>query len=346
MKRELQREIDKGNPRERFGFTLIELLVVIAIIAILIALLLPAVQQAREAARRTQCENNLKQIGIALHNYHDVHRTFPPGYRFMANSSTDTIGGPTVSLLAFLEQGNIDSQLDPTTPWYMQSSTIAQTTLPAFVCPSDTSRPKITSDEFGVLGLPFGDTYAISSYAYSIGYDDAVCFSPGFGPKSTNKNVGVFYVHSKTRIADITDGSSNTIAVGEAASGYDLCHGIGCSVPLSGWTAGHSWLIDGTNKEHYLGLGLQYAGGLASTVEKMNKEVATDAYFHAVSEPFNTNPSWNGGPHWASNFRSFHAGGCQFLFSDGSVQFLSETIDLATYRALSTIQGGEVIGEY
>ncbi|WP_166825675.1 DUF1559 domain-containing protein [Thalassoroseus pseudoceratinae] len=332
--------------RKSLGFTLIELLVVIAIIAILIALLLPAVQNAREAARRTQCKNNLKQIGIALHNYHDVHRQFPPGYRFIANSTTDTIGGPTVSLLAYLDQGKIDSQLDPTTPWYLQSSVIAQTTLPGFVCPSDTSSPKITRPELAALGLPVGDTFAISSYAYSMGFDDAVCFGSGYGPKPANESVGVFYVHSKTRIAGITDGTTNTFAVGEAASGYDLCHGVGCTTPLSGWTAGHAWLIDGTNKEHLVSLGLQYAGGLASTVEKINKEVATDAYFHSIGAPTNKEPSWDGGPHWGTNFRSFHPGGCHFLLCDGSVRFVNENIELATYRALSTIQGGEVIGEY
>ena len=328
------------------GFTLIELLVVIAIIAVLIALLLPAVQQAREAARRTQCKNNLKQLGIALHNYHDVYRSFPPGYRFVAGSTTDTIGGPSISLLAFIDQANIKSQIDPTVPWFMQSSKIASTPVPVFVCPSDIGGSQITMPQLASLGLPVGDTFGISSYAYSMGYDDAVSFSPGNGAKPVTRDAGVFFPHSRTKFRDILDGSSNTIAAGEAASGFDVCHGVGCTDPAPGWTAGHSWLIDGTNKEHFYALGLMYGGALASTVEQINKPVATDSYFHAISAPYDNRPSWQGGPHWATNFRSFHTGGAGFLLCDGSVRFISENIDMELYRNVSSMQDGEVIGEF
>lgn len=328
------------------GFTLIELLVVIAIIAILVGLLLPAVQQAREAARRTQCKNNLKQLGLAMQNYHGVYKAFPPGYRFIAGSTTDTIGGPTVSLLPYFDKANIAAKIDPKIPWFMQSSQIARTSIPIFQCPSDTANSQMSIPQLNALGLPVGDTFGISSYAYSMGYDDAVCFARGNGAKKVNGNVGVFFPHSRTKFRDILDGTSNTIAAGEAASGYDVCHGVGCTDPLSGWTAGHAWLIDGTNKEHFLALGLQYAGGLASTVERINKPVATDAYFHAISAPYDNRPSWRGGPHWATNFRSFHTGGANFVLCDGSVRFIDENISMETYRNLSSMQDGEVLGEF
>ncbi|MFG0336033.1 MAG: DUF1559 domain-containing protein [Maioricimonas sp. JB049] len=323
------------------GFTLIELLVVIAIIAILVALLLPAVQQAREAARRSQCRNNLKQLGLALHNYHDVHRTFPPGYRFIARSTTDTIGGLNISILPYIEKASIKDRIDVNTPWFLFPADIARTRVPVFECPSDTAPNPYNYPALGALGLPIGDTVGISSYAHSVGYDDALCFSSGLGAKPQTQHTGVFYIHSKTQFRDLTDGSSHTFAIGEAASGFEMCRGVGCATPM-GVPAAHSWLISGTNKEHYYAIGIQYGGSLASTVESINKPVATDSNYQSISGSYDCRPSWNGGPHWVTNFRSFHEGGASFLFCDGAVTFLSENIDMDLYRALSTVRGGEV----
>ncbi|MEQ9411099.1 MAG: DUF1559 domain-containing protein [Fuerstiella sp.] len=337
------------SDRRKTGFTLIELLVVIAIIAILIALLLPAVQAAREAARRTQCTNNLKQLGLAMHNYHDVNRTFPPGYRFIAGSTTDTIGGPSVSILPYIEQAAIRDRIDVNLPWFMVSPDLARTRVPVFECPSDPGPNPTNYPLLGSFNLPIGDTTANSSYAYSMGYDDALCFSPGLGAKRTTAETGVFFVHSKTRHRDIIDGTSNTFMVGEAPSGSKMCHGVGCSAPLDR-PANHAWIIDGTNKEHYYAAGIVYGGGLASTVEPLNKpaqdKVATDSYYSSLTGPTDCRPSWSGGPHWATNFRSFHSGGASFLFCDGSVHFLSENIDMTLYRNLSCMQDGNVVGEF
>lgn len=335
----------------RQGFTLIELLVVIAIIAILIALLLPAVQSAREAARRTQCRNNLKQLGISLHNYHDVHRVLPPGYRFKPNSPIEAMGTPNVSLLPYLEQANLTELADAEIPWYLQSPSTAQTIVPIFVCPSDTAANPTNYPWVAAMGVPVGSLFANSSYGYSYGYRDAFSLSPNFGAPPVTRESGVFAIHSKTRFASITDGTSNTFAIGEAASGFQICEGIGCTDPVTGFSgengSAHGWLIGGAGAEPFYDTGLRYTGHAASTVEPMNKTPVTDSHAAIFGGRYADNrASWEGGPHWLSHFRSFHKGGCSFLFCDGSVKFLSENIDMTVYRNLSCMQDGNPVGEF
>lgn len=326
------------------GISLTELLVVLAIIAILLLLLLPAVQQAREAARRMQCQNNLKQLGLALHNYHDVYRVLPPGHRFKPGSPPDAVSTPNVSLLPFLEQQNLYHLLNVDLPWYALSPNMMTYDIAAFSCPSDTARSPHTYPFFTALALPSGDTLSNSSYAYSLGADDALCFSPGFGARPVNAQSGVFAYHSSTKIRDITDGASNTFAVGEAASGKLMCSGVGCTTPdPSGAISVHSWVIGGSSQDTFFDLGFRYSGGFASTVEQVNKTPVTDSHFRtAGSAFFDCRSSSDGGPHWVSNFRSFHTGGASFLFCDGGVRFLGENIDQNLYQSLSTIRGGEV----
>jgi len=240
---------------------MIELLVVIAIIAILIALLLPAVQQAREAARRMQCKNNLKQLGLALHNYHDVHSVLPPGYRFKPNSPSDGLGTANVSLLPYLEQANLQSLIDPNIPWYLLPPTIATQQIPVFVCPSDVAPSPTTYPFIAGLSLPAGGAFANSSYAYSMGWHDALAFSPGFGAPPVTSKSGTFAFHSSTKFRDVTDGTSNTFAIGEAASGFEMCSGIGCTTPLpTGETSAHGWLVGGSALEPFYAGGFRYAG--------------------------------------------------------------------------------------
>src|SRR5713226_3438539 len=197
----------------RKGFTLIELLVVIAIIGVLIALLLPAVQKARESANRSKCQNNLHQIGIALHSYHGDHGSFPSGYlwkRTMPDVPTQTDPGWSwgALLLPYLEQDNLHGQInfrssvsDPT------NEAIRTSVLPSFVCPTDQQTGLFQIQT--TSGLSY--SAATNSYAACFGGLVEIGNTPGCGD-------GVFYRNSRVRIADIIDGSSNTFAVGERAA--------------------------------------------------------------------------------------------------------------------------------
>ncbi|MFI4876264.1 MAG: DUF1559 domain-containing protein, partial [Blastopirellula sp. JB062] len=203
------------------GFTLVELLVVIAIIGVLIALLLPAVQQAREAARRMSCTNNMKQLGLAIHNYHDVHLQFPPG----GNSSVNWTGRDNELslhsfLLPFIEQTAVQDAIDFTGHSYLTEKDHAAIRVDAFLCPSSTrvydetvssgvltyDNPRLhTMHYYGVMG-PKG-VNAETNEAYES--EESVATNGGFARQ------GVFYDLSKTKFRDITDGTSNTFALGE-----------------------------------------------------------------------------------------------------------------------------------
>ncbi len=190
----------------RRAFTLIELLVVIAIIAILIALLLPAVQQAREAARRSTCKNNLKQIGLALHNYHETHRVFPPG---MIN---DHGWLSTTFILPFMDQGPLYNKLSPNGPMNLSNATVladVRTILPAYLCPSSADPNPSQNSNLPVNGIAIG----LSNYLGFNGNGDYRC--------NTSKPNGIFYMDSATRIRDVTDGLSNTFAFTERTSVND-----------------------------------------------------------------------------------------------------------------------------
>jgi prepilin-type N-terminal cleavage/methylation domain-containing protein/prepilin-type processing-associated H-X9-DG protein len=277
----------RGRPHHRFAaFTLIELLVVIAIIAILIALLVPAVQKVREAANRTNCQNNLKQMGLALHNYHDVNLAFPPA--FVANPGTAPSNnappgwGWGTWILPYLEQGNLYNQINPTkigipngalgNPDGTALGKLCQTTLSIYNCPSEAFNP-ILNDQRGY--------HAYSSYS-ATGAD-------GNTSGHSLHQTGVMYQSSKTRITDITDGTSNTLLVGERpygkhASAADILHGaVWTGVWATGKDGSTMWCLNGSS---------------GYTINFGNTDVWT--------------------------FGSWHPGGAQFVFGDGSVRFLSD----------------------
>ncbi len=319
---------------QKRGFTLIELLVVIAIIAILIALLLPAVQQAREAARRSACKNNMKQIGLALHNYHDTHRVFPPGVIDNTNASGDATWGNVLNdarnnnnglgwgtmILPFLDQAPLYALIKTQTNNFNNNwqgpggSTYfpiaaAATVLPAFICPSDPTE-----------GVNEGITAATSNTG-NIGKSNYAAVKDDATRDYTNGE-GSFYWNSKTKIRDMTDGSSNVIFVGEKTTKDESGSG-GLA------NAGGIW-IGGSNEAAWRG-GIDTGDclmlvGLGYLINQGSAGAGTDAQRYSAS--------------------SVHVGGAHFVFGDGRVQFLSENIDGATYTNLGKISDGVTLGEY
>lgn len=298
-------------PKSPRGFTLIELLVVIAIIAVLIALLLPAVQQAREAARRAQCSNNLKQLGLAIHNYHGTHGSFPAGVIWTdveqdgdADTGTDHWSWGTFSL-PFLEQANLYERMRPgqLTPPQTQLAQpgIFKTALSGFRCPSDdggVNDPLCdNSRELDSLDPQEDDQLiALSNY---VGNNDANDLAD-YTSDAIHQGTGVFLYNGVVSIRDIVDGTSNTIAIGERDSFENgvVTHDAGNIYAVNDWDQ-----VDHRD-------GAQAALGVGASV---------------INETVNNGQASEG-------FSSQHTGGAQFLLCDGSVKFISENIDAHSHR--------------
>lgn len=324
--------------RRRLGFTLIELLVVIAIIAILIALLLPAVQQAREAARRTQCKNNLKQIALALHNYHDVYGRLCPGMLsdIDDNNGCDDDGfGFMYVILPYIEQSTLFNNMET---YLRQNATGGaaynsrfcvlkghfnnygnpipggETVISAYRCPSS-ALPLVVPPRFSVSGSPNGNLppeedamigYALTDYKGSGGGPRD---GSGMLPKQADTPGGRLF-------RDVTDGLSNTMMVGE--SSYVTTDGGASEV--QDWP---TW-IGGVDTDEAMRFE-------AEAEDPINGRVSINNMAGAVSDDCAF---------------SYHIGGAQFAFGDGSVRFLSENISLVTYGNLGDIADGNVVGEF
>ncbi|MEX2140432.1 MAG: DUF1559 domain-containing protein [Pirellulales bacterium] len=329
------------KPRlRRYAFTLVELLVVIAIIGVLVALLLPAVQATREAARRSSCSNNLRQFGLALHNFLAARKTFPAGTVVRPPyGPADLHANANSLLMPYYEEMAIASHYKYNRPYWEQPAEVMETPITMFTCPTN-GHQFYVNDIFQKLGLPIGDTFATTDYIYSHGATDAWCIA-GY-PRT---EIGVFTIGAGVRPAMIVDGLSRTIAMGEAAGGewWPVCVGKGCSERnAEGLNASYPWIIGNLSADFmapYIS-----TSNYGSTVEPMNKRPVTNTML-TVSRLDDCRSSLAGGPHLTSNFRGDHTGGVVFLFCDGSVRFLSESVDMAAYRALSTMAGGEATGQ-
>ena len=335
--------------RRQHGFTLVELLVLIAIIGILIALLLPAVQAAREAARRAQCANNLKQLGLGMHNYHDAHKTFP--FALMLDMGQRNMNAQSwgIQIMPNIEQSGIHDQYDSRVPPFNEAAmffnpttvsknlALIQTVLPVFICPTADSGDRIydgvlPADVFlpGVPPMDLTWRAAPSDYCITTGVGDAfaqIAYRDpniqGQLPGAMQPVAGGLMGNNSSRLADVLDGTSNTVMIGERVGGPNIYNRKKQVVPwhpIINPANGGGW-GDILNGEHYL------RGAL-----------------HDGS------PGPNGGPcginctnRRGDGFYSFHPGVCQFLLCDGSVRPISETVHQYYLASMITRNNCEVV---
>lgn len=332
--------------RRSTAFTLVELLVVIAIIGVMVALLLPAVQATREAARRAQCQNNLKQFGLALLNHEQALGYLPPGARMKIGAAGPEIGvNANVAILPFIEQGAIQTRWQSARPYWEQEPTVLAAPIALFTCPSNDFQT-VSDAAFEEVGVPAGVQLATTDYAYSRGATDAWCLSNDY----PLHELGAFHIVGQgyaavTELRQITDGASHTFAMGEAAGGDDrtVCTMPGCTQPEGRSRANAPWMIGNLGSAEIAAGGYPYAGIYGTTREALNKRPVTSTLVEN-SGIFDCRSSADGGLHATSTFRSDHADGGFFLNCDGAVMFVAESTDMAVYQSRSTMAGDDAIG--
>jgi prepilin-type N-terminal cleavage/methylation domain-containing protein len=322
-----QQPRSSDGSRHRRAFTLIELLVVIAIIAVLVALLLPAVQQAREAARRSQCKNNLKQIGLALHNYHDSHDIFPPGgigWAFTGGGDATPLVssfGPLAMLLPNLDQQALYNSFNFSRNFAdsMNRPFCAQV-LPALICPSY-SGDSAGSAHWYQMTARTTFKAGITNYVGVLGYNTSSTYQNGRYPfPHGDKLRGAFWANSDTRMRDFKDGSSNTLIFGEFRPS------IMSDIGWSNWNYDNRW------GPWAAGVLLEGSGSVKGMHYGPNQLIPKSSSYTV---------DWQMLP-----FSSDHEMGVHMLRGDGSVVFISNNISNGVWCGLSTCKGTEVIGEY
>jgi prepilin-type N-terminal cleavage/methylation domain-containing protein/prepilin-type processing-associated H-X9-DG protein len=344
----------------RRGFTLVELLVVIGIIAVLMGLLLPAVQKVREAASRIQCANNLKQFGLALHHHHDARGHFPAGLVTAQNAVTDSHATGFTQLLPYIEQDNAYRMYHFEKPWYDPVNfTAVAIEVKLFYCPSNRSGGSIDLRANAEMwNFPLPPRAASTDYALCKGANAALTSRPERTPLAVR---GVFDIRpveqpAGVRLLDIRDGTSTTIALGDAAGGnpaytirdlrrpgeiaIDLLTGQPAVLEQS-WSAASLAQPSQPWYGSVFAVTAQYGLPLDPRDEPMNRRPGTPTVTSGDAIGDNSR-----GRDTVSGFRSLHPGGCNFLFCDGSVRFLRQSIRAEVYRALSTSAGGEVSDDF
>jgi prepilin-type N-terminal cleavage/methylation domain-containing protein/prepilin-type processing-associated H-X9-DG protein len=317
-------------PKHRRGFTLIELLVVIAIIGVLIALLLPAVQAAREAARRAQCTNNLKQIGLALQNFESANRQLPPGFSTAPCGALDKLSKTVqIDLMLYMEQGtlynafNLDLPIVDGSCGFPANSTAVMTKVAGFVCPSD-------PEGQGADGWP-GNSYRAITGDRSNSYWNYKADTTLPEPR------GLFYFNSKVKIGDIKDGTSNTIAFSEL-----LIHGPArrvSGVPAD-FLSQDTWsdqgaVYDWQGDTWCAGGYSQSLGNMTGVPSANNGKSAPNLYLAGGAQ----SPYW----HSLQSMGGLHPQAVNNLFADGHVATVKYTVAREIWRALATRKGGEII---
>jgi prepilin-type N-terminal cleavage/methylation domain-containing protein/prepilin-type processing-associated H-X9-DG protein len=354
-----QSELRSEERRKCHGFTLIELLVVIAIIGVLIAILLPAVQSAREAARRAQCVNNLKQQGIALHNWHDINKHFPVGSLLDEKTGSNGLGVTwSAFILPQLENQQLFDALsiyDDRHQWAEPGSgrpsasvtsvdatdrniAAEETVVQVFRCPSAAIPLHIfdVSTDFWAVQKRVPATYlgnCSGSILADWGTTDLIQREMFKGKANVNGQTadGVFRTQYTTRFSDLTDGTSSTVMVGEALPDPVASSPNVGEDPTNGRQASRGFPC---NKDHW-----SIGGDDADFTRDMSEFFGSTAIVINHPKVPTTNPTW---PQYEMSYGSAHPGGANFLFSDGSVRFLKSAVALPVFRALGTVQGGEV----
>jgi prepilin-type N-terminal cleavage/methylation domain-containing protein/prepilin-type processing-associated H-X9-DG protein len=306
------------------GFTLIELLVVIAIIAVLIGLLLPAVQAAREAARRIQCVNNLKQLGIAMHSYQNVNTQLPPGAKF------DSYGTFYHFTLPYAEQAPLYNSINfngcPVCQPHMrmmdpENTTVSYTYLNMYQCPSDSRDQNTSNVAKGNYAVNYGNTYGFFSQQATYDTPSVPFLGAPFSYITAGRGSFMSFATNGTfDFANITDGLSNTMLAGEEVQGKS----------------------NGNQIDDRGNVQLGYASGFSAYLPP-NSTLPDSTSFTGCVYPFQTNPPCQSGFAYYFAARSRHPGGVNVGMCDGSVKFIKNTIGLAIWSAVSSSQGGEVI---